>query len=309
VGIGLKPPVFLKGGDVVEVEVQGLGVLKNTVTAGPSAPVVQEIPTPPGKGLTRLPNGKWVHVEIHGDPNATDTVVFVHGLGGSTSFYHSLLPLLPTNRRLVLYDLEGHGRTPTTAESVVSVASYADDLAALVSILGASGPVSVVGHSMGCHVALYYASQHDIKNLILLGPPAMPLPVAGAEGALKRAYATRESGMVPIADQVSSAAVAPGCSPLARAFVKAMLLSNDAEGYAKGCQALAGSSELELPKTLNVSGRKILVAGDEDKVASVVVVEGTAKAIGAGVVVLKNVGHWMAQEDVEGAAKAVADNI
>ena len=34
VGVARKPPVFLKGGDVVEVEIDGLGVLRN--------PVVQE---------------------------------------------------------------------------------------------------------------------------------------------------------------------------------------------------------------------------------------------------------------------------
>jgi 2-keto-4-pentenoate hydratase/2-oxohepta-3-ene-1,7-dioic acid hydratase in catechol pathway len=34
VGFARKPPVFLKDGDVVEVEIEGLGVLRN--------PVVQE---------------------------------------------------------------------------------------------------------------------------------------------------------------------------------------------------------------------------------------------------------------------------
>jgi 2-keto-4-pentenoate hydratase/2-oxohepta-3-ene-1,7-dioic acid hydratase in catechol pathway len=32
VGFARKPPVFLKAGDVVEVEVDGLGVLSNPVT-------------------------------------------------------------------------------------------------------------------------------------------------------------------------------------------------------------------------------------------------------------------------------------
>jgi 2-keto-4-pentenoate hydratase/2-oxohepta-3-ene-1,7-dioic acid hydratase in catechol pathway len=34
VGMARKPPVFLKGGDVVEVEIQGLGVLRNPVVKG-----------------------------------------------------------------------------------------------------------------------------------------------------------------------------------------------------------------------------------------------------------------------------------
>src|SRR5262249_32045893 len=34
VGVARKPPVFLKGGDVVEVEIDGLGVLRNPVVQG-----------------------------------------------------------------------------------------------------------------------------------------------------------------------------------------------------------------------------------------------------------------------------------
>src|SRR5262245_60921837 len=34
VGFARKPPVFLKGGDVVEVEIEGLGILRNPVTQG-----------------------------------------------------------------------------------------------------------------------------------------------------------------------------------------------------------------------------------------------------------------------------------
>ena len=31
VGMGLQPPVFLKTGDVVRMEIEGIGVLQNTV--------------------------------------------------------------------------------------------------------------------------------------------------------------------------------------------------------------------------------------------------------------------------------------
>ena len=34
VGMARKPPVWLKGGDVVEVEIDGMGVLRNPVVQG-----------------------------------------------------------------------------------------------------------------------------------------------------------------------------------------------------------------------------------------------------------------------------------
>jgi acylpyruvate hydrolase len=36
VGVGRKPPVFMRAGDVVEVEVEGIGVLRNFIRAAPS---------------------------------------------------------------------------------------------------------------------------------------------------------------------------------------------------------------------------------------------------------------------------------
>jgi 2-keto-4-pentenoate hydratase/2-oxohepta-3-ene-1,7-dioic acid hydratase in catechol pathway len=33
VGFARKPPVFLKDGDVVEIEIEGIGTLRNPVTA------------------------------------------------------------------------------------------------------------------------------------------------------------------------------------------------------------------------------------------------------------------------------------
>jgi len=31
VGMGRKPPVYLKAGDIVEVEIEGIGILRNPV--------------------------------------------------------------------------------------------------------------------------------------------------------------------------------------------------------------------------------------------------------------------------------------
>jgi 2-keto-4-pentenoate hydratase/2-oxohepta-3-ene-1,7-dioic acid hydratase in catechol pathway len=33
VGAGMQPPVFMSAGDVIEVEVEGIGVLRNTIVA------------------------------------------------------------------------------------------------------------------------------------------------------------------------------------------------------------------------------------------------------------------------------------
>jgi hypothetical protein len=141
VGFGLKPPVFLKPGDVVEISVTGLGTLRNKIGEPGSknavlerASQVSRIPlnnldiSLGGIGLAQVGHKKLnvCTIGTGGDP-----IVFVHGLGGTTTYYNPLISAakLADRHRCILYDLEGHGLSPTKATSVVTIQSLADDLA------------------------------------------------------------------------------------------------------------------------------------------------------------------------------------
>jgi pimeloyl-ACP methyl ester carboxylesterase len=86
-------------------------------------------------------------------------------------------------------------------------------------------------------------------------------------------------------------------------------LSQDAEGYAKACAALAGSAG----ETLDVKSLRIpvsIVTGEEDKVSSPALCQKYSEATGGGhVEVLRNVGHWHLFEDVDQTVKAVLAQI
>jgi pimeloyl-ACP methyl ester carboxylesterase len=83
------------------------------------------------------------------------------------------------------------------------------------------------------------------------------------------------------------------------------LLSQDPEGYAKGCTALAGASE-PLP-VAQIKARTLIVTGDEDKVSPPQLCDKYSTEIkGAEVHVLPQVGHWHIFEDVKGVSDAVA---
>ena len=206
-----------------------------------------------GAGLTALSNGKSLHIETYG--SGDQAIVFVHGLGGSTTFYHPLLSSLSLKdsktHKSILYDLEGHGLSPTSAQSVISIQSYADDISSLLSQLSVTRPIVLVAHSMGCLIALTYALQHSdtIKQLVLLGPPPSPLPAAAADAQRARAAAVRKGGMKACADAVTAAGTSQRTQnerPVATAAIRGSLLSQDPEGYAKGCTALGASEDVTL---------------------------------------------------------------
>ncbi|KAL2015132.1 hypothetical protein VTK56DRAFT_6211 [Thermocarpiscus australiensis] len=338
VGIGKKPPVYLQPGDEVSVSVTGLGTLRNKVSA-PTAPN----PTPsrwaaqssfspyfptygPAKPLS-LPragplttiNSKPVHYQRLGA--GPRHVVFVHGLGGTLDFWRALVSALSlaASHTCHLFDLEGHGLSPTHPLAELSLSSFAADIRAVLAHAGVfpANRATVVAHSMGCLAALRLALDGDaaaaglVGDLILLGPPASPLPEAAVRGSLARADAVRKGGMAAVVDAVVEAGTSARSKrekPVGVAAVRLSLLGQDPEGYAKGCWALAGAGAegLEVEK-LGANGRKVLiVTGDEDKVSPPELCEKYAQRIRAAeVVVLKGVGHWHVFEDVEGVAKAV----
>jgi pimeloyl-ACP methyl ester carboxylesterase len=216
---------------------------------------------------------------------------------------------LEKTHSLHLLDLEGHGLSPTSAASTISISSYAADFRALAQYANITG-TAVIAHSMGCLIALTLALKCPelVSNLVLLGPPPTPLPEAGQTGSIARAATVRNSGMAAVVDAV----VATGTSakskidnPIGVAAARMSLLGQDPEGYAKGCTALAGASEV-LP-VQQIKSRTLILTGDEDKVSPPQLCEKYSTEIkGAKVHVLPQVGHWHVFEDVNGVSNAVA---
>ena len=325
VGFGLKPPQFLKAGDVVEISVTGLGTLRNKVAdAGAENSItkrVQEESSIPinnltlgGLGLATVQNGKRLDVETTG--SGSKLVVFVHGLGGNKSFFSPLLGKLHLNDSTqytsLLYDFEGHGLSPTSASSVITISSLAEDLHQLItsSKVPTDDQVTIVAHSMGCLVAEVFASQHPelAHRLVLLGPPPCPLPQAGYDASIKRAATVRAEGLKNVSLAVSTAGTSAKTKsdrPVAFNAARMSILGQDPEGYAKGCTALASAKELDLDLG-KLQSEVLIVAGEEDKVSPKAWAEKlNGMLLKSRLEVLPDVGHWHCFEDVDGVAAAM----
>jgi pimeloyl-ACP methyl ester carboxylesterase len=271
-------------------------------------PVANLSKTLGGVGLTSI-NSKHLYYQHAGVQNGSP-VVFVHGLGGTSEFYSPLITALGLDKThsLHLLDLEGHGLSPTSAASTISISSYASDFAALAHHAKFSG-ATVIAHSMGCLVALTLALKHPelVSKLVLIGPPPNPLPEAGQNGSIARGALVRSSGMAGVVDAVvttGTSAMSKAENPLAIAAIRMSLLGQDPEGYAKGCTALAGATQT-LP-VQNLKAQTLIVTGDEDKVSPPQVCEKYSSEIkDAKVHVLPQVGHWHNFEDIAGVGKAV----
>ncbi|KUL81497.1 hypothetical protein ZTR_09990 [Talaromyces verruculosus] len=321
VGFGFRPFKFLKAGDEVRVSVSGLGSLVNRI-ATPSTVnhTVQRVlstsyidsgnkKTRAGNGLLQIPSGKRLFYQTLGQEKKPP-VLFIHGLGGSTTYFAPLASVLSKTHELHLTDLEGHGLSPLNPTDSLSIGSFSNDIKQAYEQRSAGQPATIIAHSMGCLVALKFAIEnpHLVSKLVLLGPPATPFPEAAVKGTFARAKLVRSQGMLSVVDAI----VASGTSshskesnPLAIAAVRLSLLGQDPDGYANACVALARSGS----ETLDVSHIRaptMILTGSDDGVSSPAICETYNKSIkGSKLIVLPKVGHWHLFEDT----KAVSDAI
>lgn len=317
VGLGLKPPVYLKPGDTISVSVTGLGTLTNRI-ASAASPNALATKTPTStlpydnlrialSQLTHI-NSKPLYYTSSGIPSGSP-LVLIHGLGGTHASFTPLIHSLGLSytHSLHLFDLEGHGASPTHPLSTLSIPSFSLDVDGIFTHAGIN-EATIIAHSMGCLIALDFAIKHPEKviQLILLNPPALPFPLEGIEALKTRAELVRREGMLGIADKIALSATSVQSQARNAVTVNAVRLSlqsQDAEGYAKACAALA---DAEVVGWERVSAKVTMVTGSEDGVATVDACEEALNKLGNGdLEVLEGVGHWSVFEDVEGVAKVV----
>ncbi len=108
-----------------------------------------------GTGTYAEVNGVSLYHEVHGEGSP---LVLLHGGLMAGEAFGAMLPALTAHHRVVLVDLQGHGRT-ADVDRPLDVRLMADDVAALIEHLGLERP-AVVGYSLGGGVALQTAVRH-----------------------------------------------------------------------------------------------------------------------------------------------------
>lgn len=107
-----------------------------------------------------------IHINRY-NKGANEKIVFLHGFTGSTHSWDEVISHLPSTFELLAIDLIGHGGTSKPMDSGrYSAEEQIKDLHALFQQLQWSN-FTLVGYSMGGRLALAYASQYNVKRLIL----------------------------------------------------------------------------------------------------------------------------------------------
>jgi pimeloyl-ACP methyl ester carboxylesterase len=101
-------------------------------------------------------------------------LVLIHGITGNLAVWHlQIVPVLADRFRLTTYDLRGHGKSDMPPDGY-DADQMAQDLLELVDALELERP-SLVGHSYGADIALYFAHAHpDRVERVIAIEAALP---------------------------------------------------------------------------------------------------------------------------------------
>ncbi len=113
-------------------------------------------------------NGIVHHYHDSGLGSSGETVLLVHGWDCWWMWWHHIIRFLNERGiRTVAYDLRGHGWSDNDPRNDYSIGSFADDLEALVEVLGLKN-VHIAAFSFGPFVALHYAKHHseNIRSMV-----------------------------------------------------------------------------------------------------------------------------------------------
>jgi lipase len=135
------------------------------------------------------------HILGWGAEDDSPPVVCLHRARGHARRFERLARMMAAGRRVIAYDLRGHGRSPWSGPH--TLAQHTADLDEVLEGVGA-GQVVLVGDGFGGRVALSYAEAHGgrVTALALLDPPLR----ADRERLLELAAAERRGRIYVNAD-------------------------------------------------------------------------------------------------------------
>jgi pimeloyl-ACP methyl ester carboxylesterase len=111
-------------------------------------------------------------LNIHADLGSGSPVLLIHGVEDSGKFWEPIDMKLSKNKRVISVDLLGFGGSPMSPSGTYTLDENIEALENTLLPLNITGPITIVGHSMGTFVALEYAHRHPerVSKIILTSP-------------------------------------------------------------------------------------------------------------------------------------------
>ncbi len=237
-------------------------------------------------------------------------LLFVHGFPLSRGAWQKQVDAFASSHHVIAPDLTGFGESPGKP-GPATMAQFAADLHTLLQQLE-TGPVVLIGHSMGGYVALAFARQFPemLRGLVLVGTRAGADTPEAAAGRRTTAEKVKAEGTQSVIDTMTPKMLAPGNQdPNMANQVRSFMASATSAGVIGALLGMAErpDSTAILP-TLSLSVPTLVVTGSEDALIPPAESEKMAQLIpGSRLNVIPNAGHLVAFERPEEFNRALKE--
>lgn len=221
-------------------------------------------------------------------------LVLLHGLGDDHRAWRQTLPDLILSRRVILYDLRGHGGT-SLGSPAGTLGQLGEDLAGLLDALELKRAL-IVGFSLGGTIAMRIALDHPelVTGLVLVA-------TSSRVGRVTADWYTQRVAMVDAGDPRLRATLDRDIedvyrlspSEVAGGLAIRRQSTADPRGYGNACRALAALNSRPLdPELPRITVPTLIVASDLDQICPPRAAQIIAAGIpGSRLQVIEGAGH------------------
>jgi 3-oxoadipate enol-lactonase len=258
---------------------------------------------PSGEPIDRMTvNGVSLAIETRGSGLA---IVFIHGFPLDRTVWRHQMDTL-TGFRRIAFDLRGMGQSDAP-DLGYSMATYADDLAALLDALGEERVV-LCGLSMGGYIAFEFLRRHRerVRGLVLMDTRAEADSAEGRKARDALVAKVREQGALAAAEAMLPRFFTPGVPPEIIQQVREMIVRTPVPGIVGALTAMRERTDSTplLPTLVGVP--TLVVVGQEDVITPVPLAEAMAAALPeARLVEIPGAGHLPGVEQPVPTTRAI----
>lgn len=212
--------------------------------------------------MVEAPSGAWA-VEDQGKGRV---ILLVHGFPLDRTMWRRQIDSLSQQFRVIAPDLAGFGQSSPV--SGFSMASLADDLAAVLDPLGVKDPICFCGLSMGGYVGWEFWARHAnrLDRLIACDTRAVADTHDAAEGRKKLAEKVKTQGSAPVVEAMLPKLFGPKApSTIAADYEATQAVMSGAKPETLIAALLAMAARRDFTGDLaNITVKSLVVCGELD---------------------------------------------
>lgn len=233
-------------------------------------------------------------------------VVLLHGFPFRREIWRSPMDALKGSRRVIAPDLCGFGES-APRPGAVPMDRFAGDVHALLQQLG-TGPVALVGHSMGGYVALAFARRFPrmLRGLALVATRAGADAPEAAAARRATAEKVRAQGVGVVVEAMAPKMLSPASQdPALAERTRRFMAPLEPQGVIGALLGMADRPDAT-PGLAGISVPSLAITGADDVLIPAAESERMARAIrGARLEILPGAGHLVFLEQPEAFNRAL----